>query len=165
MALIDALWKTFLEWEWAAPALAIVLEKAAFPNDRQIRNGVEGLVKDDNIKEPIENFTRGAMALYGLAPTLVAVLATMTSLYKDSTVLMGTSLVIIFTIVVLMGLLGGRRFEELTDGPIISIRGSDHELKNWPWIRIISWIIRVINLGLIVMIFWHGFHSPHSLQH
>ncbi|MBC8732969.1 hypothetical protein [Paraburkholderia sp. UCT2] len=156
MALVEALSKTLLEWEWAAPTLAILLEVAAFPNDRQIRNGVDELVRDEKIKEPIENFTRGVLAIYGLAPTLVAVLATMTSLYRDSTVLMGTLLALIFAIVVLIAVFGGRRFHELTDGPVISIRGINHELTSWPWVRIISWVIRFVNLCLIVLIFWHG---------
>lgn len=116
-------------WDLAPPAIAALLEILPFPSDRYLRGTAKALAGDaliapclsdgakqdgdlkNRLIEKITSACSGSVGVYSVAPTFIAVFASVETL-KDGAMLTGCWLVIVVMIIIFLFVFAGRPLYE-----------------------------------------------------
>jgi hypothetical protein len=148
--------------ECVPPALAIWFEIFTVPTKNTIEAHADAIAKKHNpttfkpISGDLQNFAEGALSVYSIVPTALAVIATVLSFHNNT-----LSLLCIFAVIAVAAILpyfiGRRRLHELTELRVDNAEPDGLvQLSEVSSTKYISRGIRFVNIGMIVIILLHG---------
>lgn len=147
--------------ECVPPALAIWFDIFPLPPKHSLERQARSLARKSSsipkpLWEPYHDFAKGALALYSLVPTALAVIATVLTFHNDIVSVL-TIFAVIAVSAIILNLLGNRHYDDLVGKfRLPTAEGHRTRMFNIRYTEAISDGIRIVNVFLILIILIHG---------